>query len=179
MYTCEAEKDDEFDSAESINEEMTNFQNDTLDLIEDNTQRISFATITGITQPQTLKLKGYIKNDNVIILIETGSTHNFLDIKIARKIKLFVYPIPDRKVMVADEIVFGNVGKFHKVKLQIQDFNLESKLYTVPLGGVDVVLGVQWLQTLGTNSVNHHEYFIQFKWHGKSYKLYGFQPPQK
>ena len=46
------------------------------------------------------------------------------------------------------------------------------------MGGVDVVLGVQWLQTLGTYSVNHQEHFIQFKWQGKSYKLYGFQPPQ-
>jgi hypothetical protein len=83
------------------------------------------------------------------------------------------------KVMVADEKKkIGNVEKCHKVKLQIQHFNLESKLYTVPLGGVDVVLGVQWLQTLGTYSVNHQEHFIQFKWQGQSYKLDGFQPPQ-
>jgi hypothetical protein len=102
LYTCEAEKDDESDSAESINEEMENFQNDTSKLIEDNTPRISLATITGITQPQTLKLKGHIKNDNVIVLIDTRSTHNFLDIKIARKLKLFVYLVPDMKVMVAD-----------------------------------------------------------------------------
>jgi hypothetical protein len=59
------------------------------------------------------------------------------------------------KVMVANDKKIGNVGKFHKVKLQIQDFNLESKLYTVPLGGVDVVLGFQWLQNLGTYSFNH------------------------
>ena len=45
---------------------MENFQNDTSELIEDNTPRISLATITGITQPQTLKLKGHIKNDNVV-----------------------------------------------------------------------------------------------------------------
>jgi hypothetical protein len=64
------------------------------------------------------------------------------------------------------------------VKLQILDFNLESKLYTVPLGGVDAVLGVQWLQTLGTYSFNHHEHFIQFKCQWKSYKLDGFKPPQ-
>jgi hypothetical protein len=65
--------------------------------------------------------------------------------------------------MVADGKKNGNVEKFHNVKLQIQDFNLESELYTVPLGGVDVVLGVQWLQTLGTYLVNHQENFIQFK----------------
>jgi hypothetical protein len=66
------------------------------------------------------------------------------------------------KAMVANGKTNGNVRKFHKVKLQIQDFNLESELYTIPLGGVDVVLGVQWLQTLGTYSINHQEHFIKF-----------------
>jgi hypothetical protein len=82
------------------------------------------------------------------------------------------------KVMVAEGKQIGNVRKCHKVKLQIQYFNLESELYTVPLAGVDVILGFQWLQTLGTYSFNHQEHFIKFKWKGKSYKLYGFQPPQ-
>ena len=61
LYTCEVEKDDESDSAESINEEMTNFQNDTSEIIDENTPRISHTTIIGITQPQTLKLKGHKK----------------------------------------------------------------------------------------------------------------------
>jgi hypothetical protein len=69
-------------------------------------------------------------------------------------------------LMVIDGKQIKNVRKFPKKKLQIQDFNLESKFYTVPLGGLDVVLGVQWLQTLGTYSVNHQENFIKFKWQG-------------
>jgi hypothetical protein len=68
------------------------------------------------------------------------------------------------KLTVADDKKIGYYGKFHKVKFQIQYFNLQSKLYIFPLGGVDVVLGVQWLQTLGAYSVNHQEHFIQFKW---------------
>ena len=52
---------------------------------------------------------------------------------------------------------------------------MESELYTLPLGGVDIVLGVQWLQTLGTYSANHQKHFIKFKWQGKNYKLHGFQ----
>ena len=54
------------------------------------------------------------------------------------------------KVMVADCKKIENVGKCHKVKLQMQEYNLESDFFSVPLGGVDVVFGIQWLQTLGT-----------------------------
>ena len=71
-----------------------------------------------------------------------------------------------------------NVGKCHKVKLQMQKYNLESDFFAVSLGGVDIVLGILRLQTLGTYSANHQEHFIQFNWLGKEYKLYGFQPPK-
>ena len=80
-------------------------------------------------------------------------------------------------MVVADKKI-ENVGKCHKVKLQMQEYNLEYDFFAVPLGGVDVVLGIQWLQTLGTYSANHQEHFIKFKWLGKKYKLYSFQPPQ-
>ena len=46
------------------------------------------------------------------------------------------------KVMVTDGKKIEKVVKFHKVKLQIQDYNLESEFYAVPLGGVDAVLGI-------------------------------------
>ena len=79
--------------------------------------------------------------------------------------------------MVADGKKIDNVGKCHKVKLQMQEYNLELDFLAVPLGGIDVVLGIQWLQTLGTYSANHQEHFIEFHAFGKTHKLYGFQPP--
>ena len=71
-----------------------------------------------------------------------------------------------------------NVGKCHKVKSQMQEYNLESNFFAVPLGVLDIVLGIQWLQKLVTYFGNHQEHFIKFKWLGKNYKLFDFQPPQ-
>ena len=44
--------------------------------------------------------------------------------------------------MVANGNKIEKDRKCHKVKLQIQDFELESELYTLPLGGVDIIMGV-------------------------------------
>lgn len=134
--------------------------------------------MTGISQPQTLKLKGHINKNNVVVLIDSSSTHNFLDATTAKRLNIFSFPLPNMKVMVADGKKIEKVGKCHTVKLQIQDFSLESSFFTVPLGGVDVVLGVQWLQTLGTYAANHQVQFIKFKWGGQKYKLHGFQAPE-
>ena len=57
--------------------------------------------------------------------------------------------------MVEDVKKNDGVGKCHKIKLQVVDYELESGFYIVSLGGVDVVLGIQWLQMLGTYSANH------------------------
>ena len=85
----------------------------------DETPKICLAAMTGISQPQTLKLKGHIKRENVTVLVDIGSTHNFLDIRVARKLKLFVHPVLDMKVMVADGKKIKKIGKCHKVKFQI------------------------------------------------------------
>ena len=113
-----------------------------------------------------------------MVLLDTGNTHNFLDSTMAKRLNIFTFPMPNMKVMVADGKKIEKVGKCHKVKLQIQNFNLESPFYTVPIQGVDVVLGIQWLQTLGTYSANHQKQFISFKWEGQKHKLYGFQAPE-
>jgi hypothetical protein len=39
---------------------------------------ISLNALTGFSAPQTLKIIGYIKHKKVIILVDSGSTHNFI-----------------------------------------------------------------------------------------------------
>ena len=100
-----------------------------------------------------MKIKGHINNNNVTVLIDSGSTHNFVNVNLAKIFNLFIRPVPNMKVMVVDGKKIDNVGKCHKVKLQMQEYNLESDFLAVPLGGIDVVLGIQWLQTLGTPQI--------------------------
>ena len=96
---------------------MENIQNDMSKLMGNETTRISLAFMTSISQPQTLKLKGQVKKYNVIVLIDTGSTQNFLDINVARNLKLFVYLIPYMNLMVIGGKKIKNVRKCPKEKL--------------------------------------------------------------
>jgi hypothetical protein len=47
--------------------------------------------LTGFSSPQTLKLIGYIKNRKVIVLIETGSTHNFIHRGISQETHCYIH----------------------------------------------------------------------------------------
>jgi len=60
---------------------------------------ISCNVLAGITTPQTLKIEGYIKKKNIIVLIDLGSTCNFFHCKITMHLNYFLYPKQEFQVM--------------------------------------------------------------------------------
>ena len=59
---------------------------------------ISSNALEIITSPQTLKIEIHIKKKNVIVLIDSGSTHNFIHCKVAKELNCFLYPAPECQV---------------------------------------------------------------------------------
>jgi hypothetical protein len=72
---------------------------------------ISCNALAGINTPETLKIEGYINNKKVIVLIDSGSTHNFIHYKLAKALNLFVYPTPEFQVMIPDGGTINCSGK--------------------------------------------------------------------
>jgi len=60
-------------------------------------------SLVGITTPQTIKIYGHNKKKKVILLIDSGNTHNFIHCKIAKELNCFLYPAPECQVMVSME----------------------------------------------------------------------------
>ncbi|GJT33946.1 hypothetical protein Tco_0924365 [Tanacetum coccineum] len=80
---------------------------------------------------ETLRIRGYVGKQVVYILIDCGSTHNFMDIQTAKRIGCKMQSICPLKVDVAD-------------------------------GGCEMVLGVQWLATLGDIKFNFQKLTMEF-----------------
>ena len=53
---------------------------------------ISCNALAVIIAPQIVKIKGYTKKEKVIVLIDSGGTHNFIHCKIAKELNCFIYP---------------------------------------------------------------------------------------
>ena len=88
------------------------------------------------------------------MFIDSGSTHNFIHSKVAKELNYFLYPAPECQVMVANRGTINFSGKYHNIKLAMGEYVLNSPILSIPMGGVDVVLGVQWFQSLGTVDFN-------------------------
>ena len=47
------------------------------------------------------------------------------------------------------------------------EYAMNSPMISIPMGGADVLLGIQWLQSLGTMDFNFQEHFMKFSLEGK------------
>ena len=101
------------------------------------------------------------------MLIDSGSTHNFIHCKVAKELNCFLYPTPKYQVIVANGGTINCSRKSHNIKLTMGGYVLNSPMLSIPMGGADVVLGVQWLQSLGTIAFNFEELFLKFFLEGK------------
>ena len=46
--------------------------------------------MTGSLSPKTMRIEGFINNQRVLVLVDTRSTHNFVDPNVAKRAKLAV-----------------------------------------------------------------------------------------
>ena len=103
---------------------------------------ISCNALEEITTPQTIKIEGHIKKKRVIMFIDSGNTHNFIHCKIAREFNFFLYGKREFQVTVVNRGTINCSGKFHNIKLTMGEYVLNSPILSIPMGGVDAVLGV-------------------------------------
>lgn len=67
--------------------------------------KISCNALYGFISPQSMKVQGYFKGQLLIILLDLGSTHNFIELDVAKKTHSYIYPHNNFEAMS------GNGGK--------------------------------------------------------------------
>eukprot|EP00253_Pinus_taeda_P013939 PITA_13939 len=119
--------------------------------------------LAGISSPQTLKIRGFLKHRPVIVLIDSGSTHNFIHQKIAEATHCFVRAVSNFQVQIADGGTMKCEGRCENVKLQMGDYQLKTHMFAIHMGGCDIFLGAEWLRTLGPITMDFQELYMSFK----------------
>lgn len=138
-----------------------------------NSAQISLHALLGHTIPQTLKVKGQIQHNPVVILIDSGSTHNFIQDRIAKQLNLPLRQSQSFQVLVGngEELTCDSIC--HQMALSMGSHIFSVDLFVLPLSGADIVLGVQWLKTLGPVLTDYEQLTMQFMKDGTRVLLKG------
>ena len=102
-------------------------------------------TLAGHGNPRSLRLWGEVERHPCLILIDSGSTHNFIQPAMAEKLNLSIRPTTPFHVYIGNGDTLLSQFICPNVKLCIQGTCFILDLYVLPIKGPDVVMGVQWL----------------------------------
>ncbi|KAK4413347.1 hypothetical protein Salat_2747300 [Sesamum alatum] len=132
--------------------------------------------ITGVHNFNTMRVTGCCKGKAINILIDTGSTHNFVDFQVARRLGCKLDATDPFPVAVTNGSRVYSTHTCKSFNWRMQGVDFVAEMMTLPLGGCDVVLGVQRLVTLGNINWNFRELKMEFHMNGRNISLKGKQP---
>lgn len=96
-----------------------------------------------------MKLVGYFKKRKLNVLIDSGSTHKFLDLFVAKQVGCSSQKIAAQKVLVADGDRTNCSAMVKGFMWTMQDKRFEATVLLMPFWKCELILGMEWLNVMG------------------------------
>lgn len=96
--------------------------------------------------------------------IDGGSTHNFIQERITKFLKLSIVASPHFSVLIGNGESMVCQGYCPKITIMLGTETFEVDFYVIKLQGAEVVLGVQWLQLLGRIIIDYNQLYMEFRY---------------
>ena len=110
---------------------------------------ITLYALSGTPTSGTMRVMGRIKHKSFVVLIDSGSTDNFIDAALVSHLHMNIDTSQVLEVKVANGEVIKAQGVCKEVPVWLQGHEFVVQLHVLTMGGCDLVLGTQWLGTLG------------------------------
>jgi hypothetical protein len=134
---------------------------------------VSLHAITGVAAGNTMQLAVQADNHTIAALLDSGSTHCFVAPDTAQRLGWLPQPRPGMTVDVANGDRISCVGFCPGSSVCIGQEEFRIDFYIVSLAGYEMVLGCQWLRTLGpvlwdfaTHAMSFYRLDHPVQWHG-------------
>ncbi|KAK4389883.1 hypothetical protein Sango_2325300 [Sesamum angolense] len=125
--------------------------------------QLSFDALSGSPSPWILRLQAHIQGHRVILLVDSGSSHNILHPQVVSYLHLPVEEsLPNFTVTVRKDASIACTGHCQSMPLVIQGNDFDVPFYLLLIHYSDVVLVVQWLQSIGPFVLDFSSPSMQF-----------------
>ncbi|KAL4301768.1 hypothetical protein GQ457_10G007190 [Hibiscus cannabinus] len=137
---------------------------------------MSLQAMWGASSCDTMKLQIEMGEKQLIALLDSGSTHNFISWNVVKCLGLEMERRNRLKVIVADGNSLETLGVCKGVEWRVRQQIFTTDFLVLPIKGSDVVLGIQWLVTLGAIKWNFATMEMEFLQGEKMITLKGLHP---
>jgi len=119
---------------------------------------------------------GNIGAKDVVILIDFGSSHNFVSENLASRWRNWTALESPMQVRVANGQVLNCTHEVTACPMWISGYAFKLPLKILPLHCYDVILGIDWLEQHSPMEVNWKEKWMSFDYQGSKALLQGILP---
>ncbi|KAL5822632.1 hypothetical protein ACOSQ4_020532 [Xanthoceras sorbifolium] len=136
---------------------------------------ISFHAMSGTMYPQMIRVMGKLRNKEIIMLVDGGSTHNFIDQTVAEKFGLPIIRDKKFQIMAGNKERIECTSRYLALTFMIQGHPVQADFYILPVTACQAILGVQWLETLGPIEMDYKQLTMSFKHKGYACTFHRFK----
>jgi len=158
----------------NITEDILN-QLEMEDALADTFCQLSLHAMAGTEDNGCIKLKSLVKNKSMIMLLDSGSSHSFVNASFVAAAGLHTVPTTPKMVQLAIGQQLLTDKMVPKMEWWCQGHTLSMDMRVLELGAYDAILGYDWLQTHSPMSCHWENRTIQFQG-AKTVTLQGLPP---
>lgn len=118
-------------------------------------------------------MQGMVGKRQLLIPVDSGSSTNFIRADLAKELKCSTEEIPAATVTVANGGTLPCNTQVPNLQWFCQGNTFNTQLKVLPLGTYDIILGMQWLETMSPMWVDWRKKIMRFKYQGTRITLRG------
>ncbi|KAH9296678.1 hypothetical protein KI387_044258 [Taxus chinensis] len=131
------------------------------------------ATLSSTLMYKAFRIRGVMQGQRVVVLIDSGATHNFIDASLVERWGLQTEDFEGFNVVVANGESMRCTRWVPQVSIMMGNYTVTNDFHIVGMGVTNIVLGVQWLHSLGEFQTNFQMMELKFKSEGRNVILRG------
>nr|GEY45732.1 hypothetical protein [Tanacetum cinerariifolium] len=135
---------------------------DAISLPQETTEPLSLNAYHGSNGVATIRLSGSINGTKVQVLLDGGSSDNFIQPRVAKHVSLLIEPSKTFRVMVGSGTFLQVEGLITSIPLYVQNELIKFSAYVLPISSADIILRAAWLATLGPHLADYCYATIKF-----------------
>lgn len=101
-----------------------------------------------------MKLKTWVSRQPITVMIESSTTHNFISAQLVSQLQIAVETTPTFGVKLGNGHRVESFGRCHNIRINLGPIEMSADLFIFPLGSVDLILGMAWLESLRSMQIN-------------------------